>query len=310
MYFGIMNLYQLEDHIYITKDDGSSEVYFHVWLYDNKPGNRHSNGQKITDTLSLNLDIHPEDVELDNGNLRVTWENETIDYPLDFLRNLKEKPLKLPRFYWDASLEFTKHPYEHLDREFEYNQFILDVIKYGFAIIQGMPCQDGEVLNLVKKVGYLRETNYGLYYDVLTKPNPNNLANSDRALAPHTDNPYRYRPPALQIIHALEADAQGGHSILVDGFKVANSIRNSYPEYYALLCQHNIVFEYKTENEWLLNKVPIIQLDCEENLQAVHFNKRSIQPFNLPFLTIPIIIKLINILNSELIKSLFSLNLY
>ena len=69
-----------------------------------------------------------------------------------------------------------------------------------------------------------RSTNYGDVYEVRQVAQVNNLADSSRALSPHTDNPYRDSVPSLQIIHCIEEDSEGGgDSILVDGFAVASS---------------------------------------------------------------------------------------
>ena len=57
--------------------------------------------------------------------------------------------------------------------------------------------------------GYVRETNYGRYFEVRTEVNPTNLAYTGLGLQAHTDNPYRDPVPTLQILYCLENSAAG-----------------------------------------------------------------------------------------------------
>jgi gamma-butyrobetaine dioxygenase len=96
---------------------------------------------------------------------------------------------------------------------------------YGFALLHDVPVVSEAVLDVVKLFGYVRETNYGRYFDVKTVANPNNLAYTSLPLTVHTDNPYRDPVPTLQLLHCLASDVDGGDSILVDGFRVAEALR-------------------------------------------------------------------------------------
>ena len=51
----------------------------------------------------------------------------------------------------------------------------------------------------------MRRTNFGEFFNVKSKPNPNDLAyTSLKTLAPHTDNPYRNPVPCIQMLHCIE----------------------------------------------------------------------------------------------------------
>ena len=49
------------------------------------------------------------------------------------------------------------------------------------------------------------------------------LAYTSLGLSPHTDNPYRKPVPCIQLLHCIINEVSGGHSTLVDGFKVAKT---------------------------------------------------------------------------------------
>ena len=73
--------------------------------------------------------------------------------------------------------------------------------------------------------GYVRETNYGRWFEVRAEVNPNNLAYTNLGLQAHTDNPYRDPVPTLQLLACLENTVEGGDSIVVDGFRAAQRLR-------------------------------------------------------------------------------------
>ena len=88
---------------------------------------------------------------------------------------------------------------------------------------------DGMVTAVAETFGYVRETNYGRIFDVRVVADPANLAFTSRAIAPHTDNPYRDPVPTLQLLHCLRDAYLGGDTVLVDGFAAAAALRAADP---------------------------------------------------------------------------------
>ena len=200
--------------------------------------------------------------------------------------------------------------------------FLNDFVKYGFMLLKGVPAREGEILNLPSLFdGYVRETNYGPTFDVVAKKNPNNLAYTNLAVTPHTDNPYRNPVPSIQILHCLKNECEGGLTGLVDGFIAAEKIRQlcSTPNtknYFHLLSsyfvpyeyhnpaydamkdddiidmesnsnggipeQNNMHFVYNQQSAYLRHRQPIIELDDRGKVIAVSFNNRSASAFDFP----------------------------
>jgi alpha-ketoglutarate-dependent taurine dioxygenase len=126
-----------------------------------------------------------------------------------------------------------------------------------------------------------RETNYGRVFDVRSVPQPENLAYSDLGLGLHTDNPYREPVPGFQVLHALIASPDGGDSLFGDGFAIAEHMRASFPDAFAVLTKTAVPFLYRSDNAELYAERPLIQLTCEGEVGAVHYNSRSIAPLRL-----------------------------
>ena len=82
--------------------------------------------------------------------------------------------------------------------------------RYGVAKVTGGPVESGALLNVASLFGYVRETNYGKWFEVRTEVNPVNLAYTGLGLQAHTDNPYRDPVPTMQILYCLENSAEGG----------------------------------------------------------------------------------------------------
>jgi gamma-butyrobetaine dioxygenase len=151
----------------------------------------------------------------------------------------------------------------------------------GFLLLKDVPVVPGAVLDVAGSMGYVRETNYGRLFDVRATVDPANLAFSARAIAPHTDNPYRDPVPTVQLLHCLASAAAGGDSALVDGFAGASLLREEDPAAFAVLAASPVTFAYSDATAELRATMPLIGLDPRGRITQVRFNNRSMQPLPL-----------------------------
>ena len=159
----------------------------------------------------------------------------------------------------------------------------------GFALLRDGPRSSGGVLEVAKLFGFVRETNYGRWFEVRTEVKPTNLAYTGLGLQAHTDNPYRDPAPTLQILLCLENSAAGGDSVVVDGFAVARRLRELSPDAFELLSRYCARFVYSgSDGVELRARKPMIELAPDGELIAVRFNNRSAAPFvDVPFADMP-----------------------
>ena len=157
--------------------------------------------------------------------------------------------------------------------------------RYGFAKMTECEKKSGTVIKIAKLFGYVRETNYGKWFDVKSKTNAVNLAYTNLGLQAHTDNPYRDPVPTIQILHCLKSSTKGGDSKVVDGFNAALRLKKENKKYFNLLTKYCSHFEFKVKkNVHLKSRFPMIVLSPDGKLIAVHFNNRSIAPItNVPY---------------------------
>ena len=123
-------------------------------------------------------------------------------------------------------------------------RWLADVRRYGFAVLRDVPTEPGTLCKVAELFGYVRETNYGRWFEVRAEVNPSNLAYTNLGLQAHTDNPYRDPVPTMQILACLENTVEGGDSIVVDGFAVAARLKAEDPRGFKLLSGHPARFEY------------------------------------------------------------------
>ena len=270
------------DKMIITWNDENSSTFHYVWLRDNAPENRHANGQKLTESREVDIQIVPESAVIKNNVLVVNWGDCIIEYPEAYLQKFADSK-KEEKVLWNTLQEYPVFDYnEATSNEGVLYECLKNVRKYGFTYLNNVPCEEGKILNIVELFGYVIETNYGKFYDVIAKKDPENLADTQLGLPPHTDNPYRNPTPTIQLLHCLKSGVTGGETILVDGFQVASELQKNHPEYFEVLTSYAMNFEFKSKDHWLKNSSPLIQLDANGEIEKVKFNNRSIQPFNLP----------------------------
>ncbi|ROW08930.1 hypothetical protein VMCG_02909 [Cytospora schulzeri] len=107
------------------------------------------------------------------------------------------------------------------------------ILRFGFVFVDDTPFDDAvHTKRLLERIGPIRETHYGGFYDFIPDMAKADTAYSNMALPAHTDTTYFTDPAGLQAFHLLShtpspdaPDATGGESLLVDGFHVAEALR-------------------------------------------------------------------------------------
>ena len=95
------------------------------------------------------------------------------------------------------------------------------VAGYGFCIVEGTPATVEASEQLIRRVGYIRETIFGGFWDFQADLSKADTAYTNLELLPHTDGTYSHDVPGLQLLHCLAFDGTGGESTMVDGFRIA-----------------------------------------------------------------------------------------
>jgi len=281
--------------------DGEPRRFHAVWLRDNAQDaatRSAGNGQRLITLLEIPPHTRIADAHWSKGRLSLRFEPEgkVVDFDPDWLlahaydrsgpRAAGWTGAHITR--WDAGLA-ARIPVETFPAvrgdAGARRRWLSAVRRYGFALMTEAPTTSGAVCDVAQLFGHVRETNYGRWFDVRAKVDPDNLAYTNLGLQAHTDNPYRDPAPGLQLLACLENTVQGGESIVIDGFKAAERMRVQTPRGFELLAKYCARFEYAgSKGVRLRAKRPIIELGADGELIAIRFNNRSAAAFtDIPY---------------------------
>ncbi|MFZ5676127.1 MAG: 2-trimethylaminoethylphosphonate dioxygenase [Pseudomonadota bacterium] len=281
---------------------GETARFHALWLRDNAPDGATrsaTNGQRLITLLDIPAETTLSHAEISTGGdltLAFAPEGKSVTYAAAWLaqhvydRATTRQSGWLPPEIetWDAGLQARTpvigHEQGKADRA-AFGQWLAAIRRFGFGVMSGVPRQSGSLIDVAKMFGYVRETNYGKWFEVRAEVNPNNLAYTNLGLQAHTDNPYRDPVPTLQLLSCLENTVDGGDSVVVDGFRAAERLRAENPQGFALLTGHCARFEYAgSAGVRLQSKRPMIELGPDGEMIAIRFNNRSAAAFtDIPY---------------------------
>ncbi|SDP92167.1 gamma-butyrobetaine dioxygenase [Mucilaginibacter sp. OK268] len=296
----IKKIVETTDTLIVYWKNGEVSKYPYLYLRDNcpSPSTIHSSGQKLIETPAINPAICPKNSELNNDTeVQINWETEEhtslfsaqwlFDHRLSkaaIAERREQRIAREPVNLWDDALNDNIPVGDYTEVSVSDEAlcaWLENVSRYGFAVLRNVPAELGMVCKVVELFGYVRETNYGKLFDVKTRVNPSNLAFTSLGLSAHTDNPYRNPTPTLQLLHCLQSSAVGGNSVVVDGFKIMADLKLHSPQMFHLLSTTPVTFRFENEHEWIERTDTIIGIDVFGEVNAMRFNNRSVQAFEV-----------------------------
>ncbi|XP_069505063.1 trimethyllysine dioxygenase, mitochondrial-like isoform X2 [Ambystoma mexicanum] len=244
-----------EDHLELLHDDLLMRFDF-IWLRDHCRSDSSYNwktNQRILDTASVNLNIRPTDVRVDDSMVYLTWpDGHLTNYSLAWLmENSYEEQQRQPRCQtlWNAEIykraQVASTPYQRLlDTEEGLKELLANFLRYGIAFVDGVPPDEESTELVSRRVGLIRETFYGRSWFIANDYSREDVGFTDQALDLHNDASNMQEPLGVLVFHCLEHSGAGGLSVLVDGFHAAEQVRQRNPEHFELLSTVPMRYEY------------------------------------------------------------------
>ena len=274
---------ELEKNKVFFENQGSKKEIHPFWLRERANGDTFVDKitqQRLFDPTQLKDNIQIDSLNLSDDYLEISF-NDGVYTKLAIKNILKEfsdaNDVKhINKIKWDSSLkdlnifEFKNNFFE----EKEMLKALINFYQYGFVIFKKVPTKNNFIVNFANSIGSIRRTNFGEFFNVKSKPNPNDLAYTSLPLAPHTDNPYRNPVPCIQMLHCIENEVSGGLSTLVDGFTVTEQLKKDFPDYYKILTEIKVRFQFIDKSVILENWAEMIQLDEFGKFKQVRFSPR------------------------------------
>ena len=264
----------------VVRDNGAERPLPALWLRsrNNDPSERDAvTGQRLVNPHLLPDNLEITEARFDGDALHLAFSDgfRSRFNPRELLDDVvlhdgcpapqpwRADPGPSPLYEWNA-----------LGQDAVLYQALNDFIRLGFIKIHGTPTEADSILGIARRFGFVRDTNFGPFFEVYTRPGSNDLAYRSVALAPHTDNPYRTPVPGIQLLHCLQNETSGGWSTLADSLAVALQMKREDPEGFALLSRVPVRFAWRDVDSWMVAVKPIVELDGHGEMAGVHYSPR------------------------------------
>ncbi|KAJ7844431.1 hypothetical protein B0H14DRAFT_3086504 [Mycena olivaceomarginata] len=235
--------------------------------------------QRLVNTFEIPPDITPSQAEPTADGLRVSWPSSQPHvslYPWSWLQRnsydpaLKQRETQLEKIIWSSKIQASPPTvtYEEAMAEDDRGlyKWLSHVDHFGMCFISATE-------ELSKRIGFIRETQYGKFWDFTSDLAKGDTAYTTLALGAHTDNTYYTDPCGLQLFHLLShTEGSGGSTLLVDGFYVASILKELHPDAYSVLARTPVPAHAAGEPSELYQPYPRFGLSVTGELIQVRWN--------------------------------------
>ena len=268
----------------IRWSDGTVGEFPYLWLRDTDPAGFHpQTGERAFDLTSVALDIAPDEAAIEGDALVIRWPDSTAAsrFDLGWIKAhrpgvARPDPADLAPVVWRGNLGADGVPRHGADAilgsDGALSDWVADTRRHGLSIVEGLADDPEAGLAIARRVGHLRETNFGLTFEVISKPDPNNLAYTADALPLHTDLPNQELPPGYQFLHCLANEAEGGGSSFCDGLAVARDLAERDPGAFETLATVAVPFRFHDADTDIRSRKTVIRRDDRGKVSEVCFN--------------------------------------
>lgn len=280
--------------------DGTTTEYPWLWLRDHAHDEATVHPvtqQRQLYTAEVDPAIRAASIALDPDDLVVAWaDGTTSSVPVAFLARLRaaagaeavsaaaSRSVE-PVLWHGRDLDGTAPsvPYEAvMDSDEGVVEWLRQLARYGFCLALGTPPTLEATERLIERVGYIRHTIFGGFWDFEADLSKADTAYTNLELRPHTDGTYSHDAPGAQLLHCIHFDGTGGESSIVDGLRIARDLREQAPEHFRTLSTVAVPGQYIGDGSHLMAARPVFRHDHTGTLVQVSFNNSDRAPFLLP----------------------------
>lgn len=298
----LAHLERLPDQLRVQWADGRVSPFHYQWLRDNCPCPQcvySVTREQVLEIVDVDEDLVAVDAHIEQGLLCVRWHGgHTSRFDPGWLRahayddeSRAERLAAKPKSQlWDRAFEWPVFDYAALMEDpAALLQWLLALRDSGLTHVRGVPTEPGSLTLIAKRISFIRESNFGVLFNVQSKADADSNAYTAFNLPLHSDLPTRELQPGLQFLHCLVNDADGGESIFVDGFAIANALRDEDPEAFRALCEIAVEFRNKDRHSDYRHLAPIIALDALGEVAEIRMANFLRGPFETSVAQMPLL---------------------
>ncbi|MDH3763777.1 MAG: TauD/TfdA family dioxygenase [Gammaproteobacteria bacterium] len=288
---------QHSDGIVVDWFDGHSSFFHSIWLRDccycADCGDSYSSKRFVV-PADIPLDVSVANAEITpQGLLSITWQQDghVSHYdPLWLRQHCYDEASRSARFHqpvlWDAKL-VESLPSVDFERAHGDEKQRLEMYRklrdFGFVVVTGGPTEAGGIEAVANLIGDLGDSAYSKIFDLSPSSSIKTMGNTQKAVPPHTDEAFRYAPPGINILGCVRPAVDGGESVLVDGFFVAERLRKQNQAMFELLCHYQQNFNRIHPGTLdQRSRQRMIERDDRGEVIGIRFHTRAAGPMDLP----------------------------
>ncbi len=272
--------------------DGVTRTFHYVWLRDNcwcGDCRIRQTAERRLYTADIGADIAPAQAWIDaRDTLNVTWNDghrsvfsaswlAQHDYSDQARAARRHQPA-----LWAAGFVPPSFAHDDVVAGGAGQLAYLDAMRdHGVAIVRDVPAVSGQVARFAETLGHVREVAFERIHNVRHDPTGYNVAHTANELKPHTDMPSYTWPPSVQLIHFLVNEADGGESVVVDGWRVLADLRRADPGAFDTLASVPVPFQLFSADEDTYAVAPMIQLDPDGRVRTFRFSNQLALPLDV-----------------------------
>ena len=280
----------------VVWNDSVRTEYPWLWLRDHAHDDETMHPitqQRQLYTAGVGIGLSGMAVVTEDGGLEISWPDGSTPsrLPLVFLLHFRRPTtrraaIEIEPIPWDWTTHGGEAPSVSYKSVMTSDEGVIDwlttVARYGFCIAQGTPHTLEATEELIDRLGYVRHTIFGGFWDFEADLSKADTAYTNLELRPHTDGTYSHDAPGMQVLHCISFDGTGGESSIVDGFLIADKLKASSPEHYETLSTVAVPGQYIGDGSHLMAARPVFRHDHTGTLCQVSFNNSDRAPFLLP----------------------------
>ncbi|MGH8355655.1 MAG: gamma-butyrobetaine dioxygenase [Pseudomonas sp.] len=284
------------DRLEAVWSDGRVSPFHHQWLRDNCPCSRcvySVTREQVLEIVDVPEELHPQRTRLDEqGHLLIDWQDGHRSrfhpgwlraHAYDDASRAERRGQRPQSRLWTAELELPRFDYQAvMEDERALLDWLLAVRDTGLTQVRGVPTAPGSLQRIAQRISFIRESNFGVLFNVQSKAAADSNAYTAFNLPLHSDLPTRELQPGLQFLHCLVNDALGGESIFVDGFAIAEALRREAQEDFQTLCETPVEFRNKDRHSDYRCLAPIIARDAQGAVSEIRIANFLRGPFDAP----------------------------
>lgn len=221
-----------------------------------------SSKQRHFSTAEIPANIQGHVVASNDDEFTIRWMNDVpgvgVDHhttlPLSDLRRyvntggFHETAKKPEKTYWNEEAfvgSGTDMPYEaYMQDDSMLHAALAKLHTHGLLFLTGVPESEESVARIAERIGPLKNSFYGLTWDVRSVPQAINVAYTSQELGFHMDLLYMQYPPQLQFLHCMRSSAKGGASLFTDSFRACRELGQADRAAFQVLASVPTAFHY------------------------------------------------------------------